>query len=121
MNDKTATARVILDQIGGREFLMMTGAKNLVADGNTLRMTLPRNNSQANRLWITLNEADDLYTMRFFRQTGGTFDAKKLELRPIKTKEIYKVDSVFWDQMADIFTRITGMDTRLPRIVGINA
>ena len=39
---------VILQQLGGNKFLAMTGAKNLVGDGNTLRMTLPRNGSKAN-------------------------------------------------------------------------
>ena len=45
-------ATIILDQLGGPGFIMMTGAKNFVSDGNTLRMTLPRNASGANRLYI---------------------------------------------------------------------
>ena len=32
-------ATIILDQLGGPGFIMMTGAKNFVSDGNTLRMT----------------------------------------------------------------------------------
>ena len=32
-------ADIILEQLGGNKFLAMTGAKNLLADGNTLRMT----------------------------------------------------------------------------------
>ena len=55
-------ADIILEQLGGNKFLAMTGAKNLLADGNTLRMTLPKNRSKANRLYITL-DPDDTYTM----------------------------------------------------------
>ena len=46
-------ANTILDQLGGNKFLAMTGANHLLADGNTLRMTLPKNNSRANRLYIS--------------------------------------------------------------------
>lgn len=35
-------ANTILEQLGGSKFLAMTGAKNLLADGNTLLMTLPK-------------------------------------------------------------------------------
>ena len=63
-------ADITLEQLGGSKFLAMTGANHLLSDGNTLRMNLPKNASKANRLWITLN-ADDTYTMNFFKFTAG--------------------------------------------------
>lgn len=44
-------ANTILELLSGNHFIVMTGAKNFVADGNTLRMTL---------------ETTDTYTMYFF-------------------------------------------------------
>ena len=63
-------ADITLEQLGGSKFLAMTRANHLLSDGNTLRMNLPKNASKENRLWITLN-ADDTYTMNFFRFTAG--------------------------------------------------
>ena len=43
-------AEKILEQLGGNQFVAMTGANHFVADGNTLRMTLPKSYSRAN--WV---------------------------------------------------------------------
>lgn len=80
-------ANTILDQLGGNKFLAMTGANHLLADGNTLRMTLPKNNSRANRLYITL-DPDDTYTMRFFRFTPGRLNKKTFAWTEDKTQEV---------------------------------
>ena len=78
-------ANMILEQLGGQKFLAMTGANHLVADGNTLRMTLPKNASKANRLYITL-DATDTYTMHFSSTPPGTLTRK---LSPgLKTKRL---------------------------------
>ena len=53
---------IILEQLGGQQFIAMTGCKNFVGDKNKLRMTIPKNMSKANRLEITL--INDLYNMR---------------------------------------------------------
>ena len=68
-------ADIILEQLGGNKFLVMTGAKNLIADGDTLRMSLPKNMSGANKLEITL-DATDTYTMRFYKYTAGRLNKK---------------------------------------------
>lgn len=103
----------ILRQLGGNKFLAMTGAKNLVGDGNTLRMTLPRNGSKANRLWITLDEGKDLYSMRFFRYVPGRLSQKtwKWTEEKIDNEVVYK--DVFFDQLQEIFTQHTKMYTYL--------
>ena len=104
--------KVILEQLGGGRFLAMTGAKKLVGDNNTLRMTLPRNGSKANRLWITLN-GKDLYDMRFFRHRNGRINLKTGELIPDKDDCEKVFNDIFCDQLQEIFTMYTGMYTHL--------
>ena len=105
-------ADIILQQLGGNKFLVMTGVKNLVADGNTLRMTLPKNCSRANRLYITL-DADDTYTMRFFKYTASRLNRKTFMWTEDKETEVKTVKGVYFDMLQDIFTEVTGMYTRL--------
>ncbi len=105
-------AKTILDQLGGNKFLAMTGANHLLADGNTLRMTLPKNNSRANRLYITL-DPDDTYTMRFFRFTPGRLNKKTFAWTEDKTQEVRLEKGVYCDMLQSIFTATTGMATHL--------
>ena len=76
-------AEKILEQLGGQKFIAMTGANHFVADGNTLRMALPKNASKANRLYITL-DATDTYTNVYapVRTTAG-----RPSRRPAPSKE----------------------------------
>lgn len=105
-------ADTILEQLGGNKFLAMTGANHLLADGNTLRMQLPKNFSKANRLHITL-DPDDTYTMRFFRFTAGRFSRKTFTYTEDKVQEVKTYKGVFWDQLQELFTEVTGMYTHL--------
>lgn len=56
--------REIYNQLGGKLFLLYSGCKNILRDTekNTLRMTLPKNQSGANRLEIIYNAGKDTYT-----------------------------------------------------------
>ena len=105
-------ADIILEQLGGNKFLAMTGARNLLADGNTLRMTLPKNLSKANRLYITLNP-DDTYTMRFFRFTAGRINRKTFAWTEGRTTEVKETSGIYADMLQGIFTSVTGMATHL--------
>lgn len=107
------TAEIILSQLGGQRFIAMTGAHNFVSDGNTLRMTLRRNRSSANRLYITLDEGTDTYNMEFIRVTGGTIDPKTFSMRPVQTKKVKVLEDVYCDQLCQIFEAVTGFCTRL--------
>lgn len=104
-------AHTILRQLGGNKFLVMTGAIP-VTDGNTLRLHLTKNMSKANRLYITL-EADDTYTMRFFKYTAGRLDMKTFEWKADKVTEIKTIEGVYCDMLQSIFTEVTGMYTHL--------
>ena len=105
-------ANTILEQLGGQKFLAMTGANHLVADGNTLRMTLPKNRSKANRLYITL-DATDTYTMYFFKYTAGRLNKKTFAWTPDKQEDIKIISGVYADMLQEIFTATTGMATHL--------
>ena len=102
----------ILRQLGGNHFVAMTGAKNFVGDKNTLRMTLPKNGSKANRLWITLG-GDDLYTMRFFRYRAPKLNTKTFEFESEKITDEKIYQGIFFDQLQEIFTNHTKMYTYL--------
>lgn len=104
---------IILQQLGGNKFRAMTGAKDFLADGNTLRMTLIKNKSRANRLYITFDEASDTYKMRFFYYFSGRLNKKTLTWTPDKTEEVAAYEGVYAEDICRIFTSVTGMDTRL--------
>lgn len=110
------TAQIILEQLGGSKFIAMTGAKNFVDYGNTLRMTLPRNGSKANRLYITL-DPDDTYTMQFFKYTPGGLrvNHKKgtADFVESKSVDVAVYTGVYCDQLQELFTEVTKMYTRL--------
>jgi hypothetical protein len=103
MTDKTV-ARTILEQLGGNKFVAMTGAKNFSTCGDGLSFKLPGGGGFCkdgiNFVQITLTPADD-YNVAF----GKT--------RAFKYKEIKKVEGIYFDQLQEVFTRATGLATRL--------
>ena len=104
-------AEIILQQLGGNKFIAMTGVKHLTQDIETLRMTLPRNKSNTNTLWITL-APQDTYTMRFFKFTPGKVN-KKFEWIDAKITNEIIIEGVYCDDLQKVFTEITGFDTHL--------
>ena len=130
----TSIANTILSQFGGRQFVAMTGAKNLVALENSLRFQIGRNGSKANVVKVILN-GDDTYTMQFIKYrdfnpytilmryadkglSRDEFNAKvreatekaKAAAAPQVLKE-YK--GIYCDQLQELFTDYTKMNTRL--------
>ncbi len=110
MFDEQLSAQVgaeILRQLGANKFLAMTGAKNLTVacERFDLRMDLPRNSGNVNRLEIKLLP-DDTYKMRFYKKMMKNY----VDL-VIKNESVY--EGVYCDQLQEIFTSVTGMDTHL--------
>ena len=105
-------AETILEQLGGKEFILMTGSKNFVKhevpdEAPWLRMDLIPNDADVNRLKITYNIGSDLNSMHFYKFTfkdDCTISNEK------------KFENVYFDQLEEIFTSTTGLDTRIPRI-----
>ncbi|HEY4326407.1 MAG TPA: hypothetical protein VGN20_20655 [Mucilaginibacter sp.] len=95
-------AQTILNQMGGKKFIAMVGAKNLTGSQDALCMQLPKNNAGAKYLRIELN-ADDTYTMIF--RKGITKDCT--------FPEVSRTEGVYADMLQELFTAITGLDTKL--------
>jgi hypothetical protein len=100
--EATATAQTILAQLGGNKFIAMTGAKNIMRhpDGAlSLKFQMCR---KANYMKITLNSLD-------------TYDIEFGKIR--QGKLAYTMTQPFWDvysdQLQDIFTHYTGLNTHL--------
>jgi len=99
--DRMRVAKTILEQLGGNKFRMMTGAKNLVGEEDSLSMRIGRNSSNSNYLKITLNSMDT-YDMKFCKLT-----------RKFEMKSVSEYNNIYNDMLADQFTAHTGMYTSL--------
>lgn len=96
-------AQTILEQLGGRRFLGMTGAKDLVAIERGLRMRLPSNltRDRITHFTVTLN-GNDTYKVEAHKVRGVT-----------SIKEMARVDECYCDQLREAFEDMTGMVTSL--------
>ena len=91
-------ADTILAQLGGKKFLVMTGAKQLLASEKSLQMKLPIGHCTC----ITVQlEADDTYTV--YGYTG----------RGTAMTQNYCCEGVYADRLRVIFTEATGLETSL--------
>lgn len=97
-----SVAQTILQQLGGRRFIAMTGSKNMTAHKDGLSFRLPSNFARGgiNYVKITLTPAD-LYHLEFCK-------VRKLEYRVIETE-----DGVYAEDLQRMFTHATGLDTHL--------
>lgn len=97
-------ANEILAQLGGRKFLAMTGAKNLLDCGNALQFDLPRGfaKNKATKCRVTL-DSSDTYTVAFFQ-----WNARKLDMKPLG-----ETSGVYADTLRATFTEATGLDCTL--------
>ena len=92
-------AGIMLKQLGGNKFIMMTGAKNFGVGPKGAGFKIGRNSKGVNFVRIDLK--NDLYDMEFFQVRAG-----KMKLKS-------KVKQIFADQLQDMFTKHTGMYTSL--------
>lgn len=99
-------AGTILAQLGGNKFIAMTGAKNFGTNGNDLAFSLPRYAGlKINMVKITLNSMD-------------TYDIDFLKIPPMSKcdkpiETIKRCTDIYNDQLQEVFTRYTGLDTYL--------
>ena len=105
-------ANTIMQQLGGRRFVLFTGAKNMLAIDNGLRFTIGKNISKANRVEITLNGLD-MYDMRFYKYSPAhmkvNHKAMTAEWVDEKVVEVRKFADIFCDQLQELFTETTGL------------
>jgi len=97
-----SVAETILAQLGGRKFTTMTGAKHFIGDGNSLTLRLPSRFAKngINVVKITLTPADEYDIV--FSKLWGT-----------KLTFVSECKGVYCDQLQEIFTEHTGLDTHL--------
>ncbi|MFL9499249.1 hypothetical protein ACJMQP_04245 [Rhodopseudomonas palustris] len=91
-------ANTILDQLGGRRFVLVTGAKNLMASPNECGALTFQINGRGgvNRVRITLTAADN-YTLEF------------MKVRGCKVTTAHKAEGVYCDMLHDVFEAQTGL------------
>ena len=95
-------AREILNQLGGNKFIAMTGAKNLTdtQDGLSFQLSSKLTKNACNAVKITLTPMD-------------TYQVKFLKIGNLNLKTIKVIDHVYNDQLQQIFSSETGLDTHL--------
>jgi hypothetical protein len=102
--DNLIVAKVILEQLGGRRFMAMTGAKNFTGSEYALNFRLPGSGgftkNGINHVRIELTPGDD-YTVTFNR------------IRGTKVTEISKHEHAYAQDLQELFSRETGLDTHL--------
>ena len=91
-------AKTILHQLGGRKFSVMTGGKAYSLP-NSLIVKF-KGSRRCNTLVVKLLD-NDTYKVQFFRVSKTS------------NKEVSLFDGVYWDQLQEIFTSETGLDTTL--------
>lgn len=90
----------ILQQLGGRRFIAMTGARNLVGSERSLSFRIGGNRARISGLHIELTPSDT-YTVTFLRIRCGM------------PQEVSRCEDVYAEDLQHIFTATTGMDTHL--------
>ena len=98
-------AKTLLQQLGGRRFMMMVGAKNLGRDNKGLHMKIGRNSKSISHVVINYNRGKDLYDMKFLRvrKSGNQ----------MKVKTVKYVKDIYADQLHKTFEKHTGLYTRM--------
>jgi len=95
-------AQIILEQLGGRRFSAMTGAKDFLHSDDSLTFRLPSNfaTNGINAIRIT-HDASDTYTLKCWKVRG------------LNVKEIAEMPGIYADKLRETFTRLTGLDCAL--------
>lgn len=95
-------ASTILQQLGGKHFIAMTGANNFVGFDSGLMFMVPKHlcRNGANKVRIVLDPSDT-YTVEFWH------------IRGMDWRQISKHDLIYADRLQQLFAEQTGMAVRL--------
>jgi hypothetical protein len=95
-------AKTILEQLGGGQFVAVTGAHGFVAIDNGLQFQLHAGaKDKINKVRIVLTPADE-YNVIFYRTRG-----------PVEPVLVATLDGLYFDQLQDVFEEHTGLYTTL--------
>jgi hypothetical protein len=98
-------AQAILEQLGGGQFVLMTGAKHLTAIESGLMFSLPARFARdgINKIRVTLDPSDT-YTLEAFRMRG------------IDYTRVHTIHDLYAEDLRRTFTKITGLDCTMGQI-----
>lgn len=91
------SSTTILNQLGGRKFIAMTGANSFRKGNNFLMFKIPHAKNKIKYVKITLNQMD-------------TYD---IEFLKMKGELVNKEENIYASDLQSSFTRNTGLDTHL--------
>lgn len=94
--------QIILSQLGGNRFVVMTGARDFTGSADTLTFKLPRISNGISHVAITL-DVDDTYRVEFRK-----WNARKLSMAIVAAHT-----GIYCDMLQDLFTNETGLFTHL--------
>lgn len=118
-------AQTILDQLGGRRFAAMTGARNLIAldasEGEPANDEhgIPAVHPRVGGLCFQIGRFSGVKTthVRISLTPDDEYDMEFLAIRGTKIKTIREVRGVYCDQIEEIFRDATGLETRMPTVL----
>lgn len=92
--------RTMVDQLGGNKFRVMTGANNFVLHDKAISFRIPQAKDGINHVKVTLTPED-------------TYDVDFTRIRGVEAKNVKSVKGIYADQLRDVFTNHTGLETSL--------
>jgi hypothetical protein len=99
-DNKMQVAKTILEQLGGNQFVVMTGSKNFVGSETGLSFKVGRNSKGVTHVRINLNAMD-------------TYDVEFLKVRKLNPQVAAYREGIYFDQLQALFTAETGLYTHL--------
>jgi hypothetical protein len=105
ISERKYQAMEIMNQLGGRQFIAMTGARFITYDEKAESANLAfkfMGSRNANHIKIVL-DAMDTYTVTFFKIRGASF------------KEVSTHEGIYNDMLQELFTEVTGLYTTLAK------
>lgn len=98
----TTVAATILRQLGGMQFVAITGAKDLLCTDNSLSMRVAGKGEygRVNKVVIRLDPSD-------------TYTVQAYDVVRFHPKLRYETDDIYCDVLAEVFERVTGLKTSL--------
>lgn len=100
MASDPSVSNTIMSQLGGNRFCIMVGVKYPTYSSRTLSFQIGANSKKVTGVHIELDN-NDTYTMTFFR------------IRNLRVEECAKVEGVYAENLREVFTRHTGIETSL--------
>lgn len=100
----SSVAKIIVNQLGGNTFRLLTGAKDFVTGKDRVTFKIGKNPKKITHVRITLG-GNDLYTVQFMKWNG-----RKAEMNVVK-----ELKSVYNDMLQDVFEENTGLYVTMKR------